>query len=85
MNVEAPGNQSRDNGGSDMAADGVHATGDTRNQQQLFQESSLLYHFRDMQRRQVEFVKKRVILLEKGLYSDYQKIYYVSLFMFHGA
>ncbi|KAL8154275.1 hypothetical protein V2J09_012035 [Rumex salicifolius] len=34
---------------------------------------SLLYHYREMQRRQVEFVKKRVLLLEKGLFAEYHK------------
>ncbi|KAF7830339.1 CHD3-type chromatin-remodeling factor PICKLE isoform X1 [Senna tora] len=76
--VEAPGNQSRDNGGNDMAADGAHASGDARNQAPAYQESSILYHFRDMQRRQVEFVKKRVLLLEKGLYAEYQKVYFAD-------
>ncbi|GAB4854668.1 hypothetical protein Ancab_023251 [Ancistrocladus abbreviatus] len=38
--------------------------------------SNILYHFREMQRRQVEFIKKRVLLLEKGLNADYQKVYY---------
>ncbi|GMG98953.1 hypothetical protein Nepgr_000793 [Nepenthes gracilis] len=37
---------------------------------------ALLYHFREMQRRQVEFIKKRVLLLEKGLNAEYQKEYY---------
>lgn len=34
-----------------------------------------------MQRRVVEFVKKRVILLEKGLNAEYQKEYFVSPFL----
>lgn len=80
-NVEALANQSGENGGTDTVADGMPASGDARNPSQVYQESSLLYHFRDMQRRQVEFVKKRVLLLEKGLYAEYQKEYFVS-FMF---
>ncbi|KAK9742184.1 hypothetical protein RND81_03G153500 [Saponaria officinalis] len=38
--------------------------------------STSLYQFREMQRRQVEFIKKRVLLLEKGLYAECQKEYY---------
>ncbi|KAK9068358.1 hypothetical protein SSX86_012470 [Deinandra increscens subsp. villosa] len=38
--------------------------------------NNALYHFREMQRRVVEFVKKRVILLEKGLNAEYQKEYF---------
>ncbi|XP_054798276.1 CHD3-type chromatin-remodeling factor PICKLE isoform X2 [Prosopis cineraria] len=75
-NVEALANQSGENGGNDTVADGAPGSGDVRNQPQLYQESSILYHFRDMQRRQVEFVKKRVLLLEKGLYAEYQKEYF---------
>ncbi|KAK1369927.1 CHD3-type chromatin-remodeling factor PICKLE [Heracleum sosnowskyi] len=36
--------------------------------------SSVLSHFREMQRRQVEFIKKRVLLLEKALNLEYQKV-----------
>lgn len=74
-NAEIPGNESRENGGSGIAADGAQGSGDAKNQTQLYQDSSL-YHFRDMQRRQVEFVKKRVLLLEKGLNAEYQKEYF---------
>ncbi|GAB2223116.1 hypothetical protein Droror1_Dr00017253 [Drosera rotundifolia] len=38
--------------------------------------ATILYHFREMQRRQVEFVKKRVLLLEKALIAEYQKEYF---------
>ncbi|KAL9230296.1 hypothetical protein vseg_005669 [Gypsophila vaccaria] len=38
--------------------------------------ATLLYQYKEMQRRQVEFVKKRVLLLEKGLYAECQKVYY---------
>lgn len=81
-NPEAAGSESREkeNGGAnDAAASDVQGGGtDTANQSQLFQDSSIYYHFRDMQRRQVEFVKKRVLLLEKGLNAEYQKEYFVS-------
>lgn len=46
---------------------------DSTTNPQYYQESSILYHFREMQRRQVEFVKKRVLLLEKALNAEYQK------------
>ncbi|KAL9226735.1 hypothetical protein vseg_002510 [Gypsophila vaccaria] len=49
------------------AADTVPVGPDTTN---------LLYQFREMQRRQVEFIKKRVLLLEKGITAEYQKEYY---------
>lgn len=78
-NAEAPGNQSRENGRSDIAADGALGSGDSRSQTHLYQDSSILYHFRDMQRRQVEFIKKRVLLLEKGINAEYQNICLVSL------
>lgn len=46
--------------------------------------NNALYHFREMQRRVVEFVKKRVLLLEKGLNAEYQKEYFVSrLYIFY--
>jgi chromodomain-helicase-DNA-binding protein 4 len=83
-NTEIPSNESRENGGSGIAADGAQGSGDVRNQPQLYQESSMLYHFRDMQRRQVEFVKKRVLLLEKGLNAEYQKEYFVSVSTLRG-
>ncbi|KDO67496.1 hypothetical protein CISIN_1g000482mg [Citrus sinensis] len=63
--------------GNDSAAAGVQGTTDAANQAQVYQDSSVLYHFRDMQRRQVEFIKKRVLLLEKGLNAEYQKEYFV--------
>lgn len=81
-NAEIPSNESRENGGSDIAADGAQGSNDARNQPQLYQDSSMIYHFRDMQRRQVEFVKKRVLLLEKGLNAEYQKEYFVSVSTF---
>ncbi|XP_019437785.1 PREDICTED: CHD3-type chromatin-remodeling factor PICKLE-like isoform X2 [Lupinus angustifolius] len=78
-NVELPSNQCPENGGNDIAADGAQGSGDAKNQTQLYQDSTVLYHFRDMQRRQVEFVKKRVLLLEKGLNVEYQEEYFANL------
>ncbi|KAL8539594.1 hypothetical protein ACS0TY_001269 [Phlomoides rotata] len=66
-NVEAPGNQAK---GSDFGADVAHGATDTAARSQPFQDQSTQYHFREMQRRQVEFVKKRVLLLEKGLAAE---------------
>ncbi|XP_048331491.2 CHD3-type chromatin-remodeling factor PICKLE isoform X2 [Ziziphus jujuba] len=71
--TEAP----KENGsGNDIATDIPQGTTDAANQSQMYQDSSILYHFRDMQRRQVEFIKKRVLLLEKGLNAEYQKEYF---------
>lgn len=84
-NTEVPSNQSRENGGTDVTADAAQGSGDARNPTQLYQDSSILYHFRDMQRRQVEFIKKRVLLLEKGLNAEYQKEYFVSALMFRSV
>ncbi|KAI4337260.1 hypothetical protein L6164_015699 [Bauhinia variegata] len=75
-NVEAPSNQTGENSENDVTADNTHGSGDARNPAQLYQESSIIVHFRDMQRRQVEFIKKRVLLLEKGLNAEYQKEYF---------
>lgn len=79
--VEAPGNQAKGTtAGSDFGADVAHGATDTAARSQLFQDQSMLYHFREMQRRQVEFIKKRVLLLEKGLNAELQKEYFVSPF-----
>ncbi|XP_022754460.1 CHD3-type chromatin-remodeling factor PICKLE-like isoform X2 [Durio zibethinus] len=76
-NVESTGNQTRGNGsGNDVGGEVAQGVADAVNQAQLYQDSSILYHFRDMQRRQVEYIKKRVLLLEKGLTAEYQKEYY---------
>ncbi|CAK7353888.1 unnamed protein product [Dovyalis caffra] len=76
-NAEVPSTQTQANGsGNDVAADGAQGTTDAANQAQLYQDSSILFHFRDMQRRQVEFIKKRVLLLERGLNAEYQKVYF---------
>ncbi|XWS70486.1 hypothetical protein CRYUN_Cryun03dG0052200 [Craigia yunnanensis] len=76
-NVESTGNQTRGNGsGNDVGVEVAQGVTDAVNQAQLYQDASILYHFRDMQRRQVEYIKKRVLLLEKGLNAEYQKEYY---------
>lgn len=80
-NAEAPGQQTKGTGsGIDLAPDGTQGAADASNRQQLYQDSSVLYHFREMQRRQVEFIKKRVLLLEKALNTEYQKEYFVCPF-----
>ncbi|XP_057800012.1 CHD3-type chromatin-remodeling factor PICKLE-like isoform X2 [Salvia miltiorrhiza] len=79
--VEAPGNETKGTtAGSEAAADIVPGATDTSTtaRSQLFQDQSMLYHFREMQRRQVEFIKKRVLLLEKGLNAELQKDYYAD-------
>ncbi|XP_068652707.1 CHD3-type chromatin-remodeling factor PICKLE-like [Aristolochia californica] len=46
----------------------------------MYQESSVMYSFsRDAQRKLVEYIKKRVYLLEKGLNAEYAKIYFAEL------
>lgn len=55
-----------------------HGTSDPSNRTQLHQDSSLLYHFREMQRRQVEFIRKRVMLLENAINAEYQREVVVS-------
>ncbi|KAK8520284.1 hypothetical protein V6N13_031255 [Hibiscus sabdariffa] len=76
-NTESAGNQTQGNGsGNGVGGEVAQGVADAANQVRLYQDSSILYHFRDMQRRQVEYVKKRVLLLEKGLNAEYQKEYY---------
>ncbi|XP_019447576.1 PREDICTED: CHD3-type chromatin-remodeling factor PICKLE-like isoform X1 [Lupinus angustifolius] len=75
-NADSTYNQSRENGESGIAADGAQGSGGTKNQTQLLQETSMLYQYRDMQRKQIEFVKRRVQLLEKGVNAEYQKEYF---------
>lgn len=75
--VDVTGNQVKGtNGANDFGADVARGTTDTPARVQLFQDQSVLYHFREMQRRQVEFIKKRVLLLEKGLNAEQQKEYF---------
>lgn len=77
VTTEAPSTQVQGNGTSNyLGADVAQGTTDVANQSQLYPDPSILYHFRDMQRRQVEFIKKRVLLLEKGLNAEYQKEYF---------
>ncbi|XP_028057173.1 CHD3-type chromatin-remodeling factor PICKLE-like [Camellia sinensis] len=45
--------------GNDLAVDAANRAPDAANRSQLFQDSSSLYHYREMQRRQVEFIKKK--------------------------
>ncbi|KAL6212996.1 hypothetical protein ACLB2K_018211 [Fragaria x ananassa] len=69
-NTEAPGlTAGNGNGIGDNAAQGTIS----------FQESSL-HHFRDMQRRLVEFIKRRVLLLEKGNNAEAQKEYFDDIY-----
>ncbi|CAN1325301.1 CHD3-type chromatin-remodeling factor PICKLE [Linum perenne] len=88
MNLPAPGQffSQAQNGASSGIAEGpstqqasVNATGNeiSSNAGQSYQES-ILYHLRDMQRRMVEFVKKRVLLLERGMNVEVQKEYYAN-------
>ena len=79
--AEAPGNEAKGTtAGSEATPDIAQGATDTTSRSQLFQDQSMLYHFREMQRRQVEFIKKRVLLLEKGLNAELQRAYYVSPF-----
>ncbi|KAF5936289.1 hypothetical protein HYC85_027418 [Camellia sinensis] len=45
--------------GNDLAVDAANRAPDATNRSQLFQDSSSLYHYKEMQRRQVEFIKKK--------------------------
>lgn len=82
--VETPENQAKgtdsgNNTGSDVATGAI----DIPSRAQLFQDQTMLYSYREMQRRQVEFVKKRVLLLEKGLNTEvWLRQYNVSPFIF---
>ncbi|KAL3656097.1 hypothetical protein CASFOL_000493 [Castilleja foliolosa] len=78
--VEVPGNQAKGTttGGNDVGADVEQGATNTTVRTQNSQDQAVLYHFREMQKRLVEFVKKRVLLLEKGLCAELQKIYYAD-------
>lgn len=65
--------------GNDSAVNVSQRVTETAAQGQVYQDSNLPYHYRDMQRKQVEFIKKRVLLLEKGLNTEYHQQYFVSL------
>ncbi|XP_058067586.1 CHD3-type chromatin-remodeling factor PICKLE [Magnolia sinica] len=60
----------------DAAAQGAT---DTAKGNQLYQDASMLYHMREVQRRIVEYIKKRVLLLEKAINAEYQKEVYSHL------
>ncbi|GMQ03038.1 hypothetical protein CsSME_00049002 [Camellia sinensis var. sinensis] len=45
--------------GNDLAVDATNRAPDTANRSQLFQNSLSLYQYREMQRRHVEFIKKK--------------------------
>ncbi|XP_057959148.1 CHD3-type chromatin-remodeling factor PICKLE-like [Malania oleifera] len=62
--------------GNDTVADVAKGATEVLNRAQLYQDPSILYHFREMQRKQVEFIKKRVLLLEKALNAEYQKEFF---------
>ncbi|KAE8701589.1 CHD3-type chromatin-remodeling factor PICKLE [Hibiscus syriacus] len=76
-NAESSGNQIRVNDSGNGVGGGINqgVTG-AANQTQSYPDSSILYHFREMQKKQVEYVRKRVLLLEKGLNAETQKEYY---------
>lgn len=62
---------------SNGVVDGAQGAPDTVNRASI--DSSTMYNFREMQRRHVEFIKKRVLLLEKGLNAELQKEAFVSI------
>ncbi|XP_038711495.1 CHD3-type chromatin-remodeling factor PICKLE-like isoform X2 [Tripterygium wilfordii] len=75
-NMEGPSNPSPENESLHNATAEVPQGTAVPSHSQLYQDSSALYRFRDMQRKQVEFIKKRVQLLEKGLSAEEQKVYF---------
>ncbi|KAK6237044.1 hypothetical protein QUC31_020837 [Theobroma cacao] len=75
-NLEATGNQTQGNvSGNDVGGEVAQGVTDAVNQAQLYPDPAAMYQFRDLQRRQVEYIKKRVLLLEKGMNAEYQKEY----------
>ncbi|KAK8654913.1 hypothetical protein V6N13_107509 [Hibiscus sabdariffa] len=70
INLPVPGQAGSGNGVGGEIGQGV---ADAVNPAQLYSDPSILHHFREMQRKLVEYVKKRVLLLEKGLNAEYQK------------
>ncbi|CAN6682573.1 unnamed protein product [Malus baccata var. baccata] len=71
-NGEGPNIHASENGsGIDIGANVAQGNSHAANQPLLYQNTSVLYQYRDMQRRQVEYIKKRVLLLEKGNVSEY--------------
>ncbi|CAL5440039.1 unnamed protein product [Camellia sinensis] len=79
VSAETPMNETKGTVvGNDLAVDAANRAPDATNRSQLFQDSSSLYHYKEMQRRQVEFIKKNVLFLEKLLNTEYQKEAFVS-------
>lgn len=70
--------QIKETGGLNDDQSGAGQGVEISNQTNLYQSFSGTYNFREMQRRLVEFIKKRVLLLEKALTAEYQKEYFVS-------
>ncbi|XP_077222222.1 chromatin remodeling factor CHD3 (PICKLE) isoform X2 [Tasmannia lanceolata] len=64
--------------GSGSIPDAPGAT-ETAKVNHVFQDASVLYHLREVQRRMVEFIKKRVLLLEKALNAEYQKEFFSDM------
>ncbi|PIA60920.1 hypothetical protein AQUCO_00300438v1 [Aquilegia coerulea] len=60
-------------GGNDLGPDVRQGTTENANRNQV---SPNIYNFREMQRRLVEFIKKRVLLLEKAINAEYQKEFF---------
>ncbi|KAL2534409.1 CHD3-type chromatin-remodeling factor PICKLE [Abeliophyllum distichum] len=75
--IGTSGNQVKGtNSENDQGADVAQGITNSAAQTPPVQDHSVLYSFREMQRRQVEFIKKRVLLLEKVLNAEYQKEYF---------
>ncbi|CAL5443704.1 unnamed protein product [Camellia sinensis] len=74
VSVETPMNETKGTVvGNDLGVDAANRAPDAANRSQLFQDSLSLYHYREMQRRHVEFIKKKVLFLEKLQNTEYQK------------
>ncbi|GMQ08032.1 hypothetical protein CsSME_00051957 [Camellia sinensis var. sinensis] len=74
VSAETPMNETKGTVvGNDLAVDAANRAPGAANRSQLFQDSLSLYHYREIQRRQVEFIKKKVLFLEKLLNTEYQK------------
>ncbi|KAL7166067.1 hypothetical protein ACSBR2_036856 [Camellia fascicularis] len=54
LNAETPMNETKGTVGNNLAVDAANRAPDVANRSQLFQDSSSLYHYREMQRRQEE-------------------------------
>ncbi|OVA08625.1 SNF2-related [Macleaya cordata] len=73
----ASNNQLTGTGGrTESRSDVAQGTSENANRIQVYQDPSMFYNFREMQRRLVEFIKKRVLLLEKALNAEYQKEFF---------